>query len=154
MRLADGRDLAAVLVEEGLARAYGVYRATPGGETRDEYQEAMRDLELQAAKLGKGIWGETNWEALPEERRQQREEDAELELGSGKSPISKDFVLDPNTAARDDLLKLPGVGEVMANRIIEARPYKTTDDLLLVFGIGKVTMEKLKPHLKILESPH
>ncbi len=154
VRLADGRDLASVLVGEGLARAYGVYRATPSGETRDEYQEAMRDLELQAAKLGKGIWGETNWEALPQERRQQRKEDSDLELGTGKTPVPKDFVLDPNTAARDDLIKLPGVGEILAYRIIEARPYKTTDDLLLVFGIGKVKLEKLKPHLKILEAPH
>ncbi len=151
IRLDDGRDLAGVLVEEGLARAFGVYRASPGGESKDEYQDAMRDLELQAAKRGNGIWRATNWEALPVERRQQRQEDADLRKGLGKPELSEDFMLDPNTAARDDLLKLPGVGEIMANRIIEARPFTKIDDLLDVPGIGPSTLEKLRPHLKIID---
>jgi competence protein ComEA len=147
--LDDGRDLAGVLVEEGLARAFGVYRETPGGESKDEFRDAMRDLELQAAKRGRGIWRDTNWETLPVERRQQRREEAELGLAFGKSELSENFVVDPNTAARDELLKLPGVGEIMANRIIEGRPFTIVDDLLDVPGIGRSTLEKLRPHLAI-----
>lgn len=149
VNLADGRDLAAVLVEEGLARAFGVYRETPGGKTSGEYREAMRDLELLAAKRSVGIWARTNWEKLPEERRQQRQEEADLALAAGKAEIPISLVLDPNTAARDDLLKLPGIGELMANRIIEARPFRTLEDLLEVPGIGLKTLEKLRPHLTL-----
>lgn len=149
IRLDDGRDLAGVLVEEGLARAFGVYREAPSGESKAEYQDAMRDLELQAAKRGRGIWRDTNWESLPVERRQQRREEAELGLAFGKSELPENFVVDPNTAARDDLLKLPGAGEIMANRIIEGRPFTTIDDLLDVPGIGRATLERLRPHLKI-----
>ena len=54
--LSDGRDLAAVLVEEGLARAFGVCRETPDLRLQGEYREAMGDLEFQAAKRGRGIW--------------------------------------------------------------------------------------------------
>lgn len=147
--LADGRDLAAVLVGEGLARAFGVYRENPDGRTSAEYREALRDLELQAAKRSAGIWAKTNWEKLPVERGQQRAEDSDLRLASGKAETMKNLELDPNTAARDDLLKLPGVGEMMAKRIIEGRPYKKLDDLLKVPGIGTKTLEKFKPYLKI-----
>jgi len=149
--LANGRDLASVLVEEGLARAFGVYRETPDLKSNGEYREAMRDLELQAAKLSRGIWAKTDWEKLPEERRQQRQEDADLDLAAEKKGAPKGLVLDPNTAARDELLKLPGVGEIIANRIIETRPYKTLEDLLEVPGIGSKTLEKLRPHLVIGE---
>jgi len=154
VRLADGRDLASVLVEEGLARAFGVYRETPDGRTGGDYREAMRDLELQAAKRSRGVWAGTNWEKLPGERQQQRMEEADLDLAAAKSEVSKSLVLDPNTAARDDLLQLPGVGEKMANRIIEARPYKMLEDMLEVPGIGRKTLEKLKPHLAIRTAPN
>jgi competence protein ComEA len=150
--LADGRDLASVLVEEGLARAFGVYRGTPEGKSSEEYRETMRDLELQAAKRSAGIWAKTNWEKLPGERRQQRQEEAELAHATGKADMPQNMVLDLNVAARDDLLKLPGVGEIMANRIIEARPYKKLEDLLEVPGIGIKTLETLRPHLVIGKS--
>ncbi len=152
--LGDGRDLASVLVEEGLARAFGVYRGTPTGESNSEYRESMRDLELQAAKRGIGIWEKTDWIALPDERRQQREEEADLGLAADRKATANDFVLDPNTAARDELLKLPGVGETMSYRIIEARPFKTIEDLLEVPGIGRATLERLRAHLVIRETPN
>lgn len=147
--LSDGRDLATVLVSEGLARAFGVYRTTPDGRAIDAYRSELRDVELLAAKLSKGVWAKTDWEKLPVERREQRAEEADLGLAAGKSKEETKLILDPNTAARDDLQKLPGVGEVTANHIIEERPFKTVDDLGRVPGIGKKTLEKLRPHLKI-----
>jgi len=63
------------------------------------------------------------------------------------------MLLDPNTAARDDLLRLPGIGELMANRIIESRPYETIEDLLEVSGLGRKTLERLRPHLAIGAPP-
>ena len=147
--LADGRELSSVLVEEGLARAVGVYYGTPDGKTGAESGGAMRDFELQAAKRGAGIWAKTNWEKLPEERRQRRQEVTELKMASGKETLPKDFLLDPNTAARDELMRLPGIGEMMANRMIEGRPYEKLEDLLEVPGIGPKTLEKLTPYLAI-----
>ena len=57
--------------------------------------------------------------------------------------------VNPNTAARDQLMLLPGVGEITANHIIEARPYKVPRDLLDVDGIGPKTLEKLQPFIQL-----
>ncbi len=54
--------------------------------------------------------------------------------------------LDINTATEDQLKNLPGIGEVMAQRIIAARPFATADDLRKVKGIGPKRYEKLRPY--------
>jgi competence protein ComEA len=144
---ADGSDLAATLVKSGLARAFGVYSTTPDGRTLKDVSAMLADLELQAAKRGAGIWAKTNWEKLPAERQAQRRDAEQVELALEKQPAPENFKLNPNTAARDDLMKLPGIGEEMANRIIENRPYETAEDLLEVEGIGSKKLDAIRPHL-------
>lgn len=150
---AEGHDLAEQLVSRGLARAFGVARSTPAGESGEEYRERLADLELQAAKRGVGIWAHTDWEKLPLERRLERREEHELKQAiDGSAPPPAGFTLDPNTASRDDLMRLPGVGETLANRIIEQRPYRRVVDLLEVDGIGPAKFRELKGMLRI-ETP-
>lgn len=140
--LADGRDLGTVLVERGLARAFGVYRGTPEGLSRDDYREQLKDAELYAAAERKGAWTYTDWDEIGEQRRQQRLEDREIDLATGKSAPAGP--LDINTAARDDLMRIPGIGEHYANAIIEHRPYGTVDELLRVPGIGEKRLARLR----------
>jgi competence protein ComEA len=147
---ADGKDLAAELVRAGLARAYGVSAEGPGGRSAARYKEILADLELQAAKRGAGIWARTDWDKLPAEREIQRGEDEEDRIAQGEAALPAGFRLDPNTAARDDLERLPGIGETLANRIIEARedaPFARPDDLLRVPGIKRKTLERIRPYL-------
>jgi len=150
---ADGRDLAAHLVASGLARAFGVVRGTPSGDTGDDYRELLGDLELQAAARGAGIWAHTDWEALPAERRRDRDEARELRQAVDGGPPPDGFTVDLNTVARDDLMRLPGIGETLANRIIEGRPYRRLTDILEVPGIGPSTYRSLKPFLRIEATP-
>lgn len=49
-----------------------------------------------------------------------------------------------NTASLAELETLPSVGQVTAQAIIEARPYKKIEDLMNVKGIGETTFSKLK----------
>lgn len=144
---AGGDDLAADLVRHGLARAFGVYRETPGGRHADDFREELRDLELQAAKRGAGVWKLTDWNQLPAERQLERDEEAELELATDAGAEPAPRSIDPNTAARDELMRLPGIGEVTANRIIENRPYDSPADLTRVPGIGPATLERIRPFL-------
>ena len=149
----DGKDLAEHLVSKGMARAFGVYRETYSGMSRDDYRQHLADLELQAAKRGAGVWSRTDWESLPRERAEQRQEKAETQLAFDGQPLGEGVKVDPNTAARDELMKLPGVGEAVANRIIEGRPYKTPEDLLRVSGIGAATLGKITPYLEFKSVP-
>jgi DNA uptake protein ComE-like DNA-binding protein len=96
-----------------------------------------------------GAWAKTNWDKLSAERQEQRKEDAELTLAAGTGKSSAVFKINPNTAARNELMKLPGVGEVSANRIIGGRPYKKPSDLLTVEGFGPKTLERLTPYLQM-----
>ena len=55
-----------------------------------------------------------------------------------------------NTATKDQLMEITGVGEVIAQRIIEYRSgnrFNTTEDLLNVKGIGNATYEKMKSQI-------
>lgn len=67
------------------------------------------------------------------------------ELPPGSSGI------DPSTASLSALRTLPGVGPVLAARIIEDRtrngPYRTPRDLLRVKGIGEGTLERIRGSL-------
>lgn len=151
--LADGRDLAEHLVRLGLARAFGVSRQTYDKRSRDEFQAHLEDVELLAARSGVGVWAKTDWGNLLNERMTQRLEDEELKLATTRPSLKRGETLDPNTASRDAIMKLPGVGETLANRIIEGRPYQSVEDLIQVSGIGANTLEKIRPHLKTPSKP-
>ena len=60
---------------------------------------------------------------------------------------SKARTINPNEADAETLSGLPGIGPVMAQRIIEARPYGRAADLTKVQGIGPSTVARLQPHL-------
>jgi len=145
----DGRDLAAHLVSKGLARAFGVSRSTLAGESADDYRAMLTDLELRAAAGDAGIWAHTDWDSLPVERQLERDEERELQVALGNGELPAGFTVELNSAPRSELTRLPGIGETLANRIIEKRPYARLTDLLEVEGIGPATYRKLKPLLRL-----
>jgi competence ComEA-like helix-hairpin-helix protein len=55
--------------------------------------------------------------------------------------------VDVNRASEDELRALPGIGGVLAARIVEARerdgPFASLDDLRRVRGLGRAKLEKL-----------
>ncbi|MFY8216875.1 MAG: helix-hairpin-helix domain-containing protein [Chthoniobacterales bacterium] len=142
----DGKDLATELVSLGLARAFGVYRSTPDGTSRGDYESSLKDAELIAAKTGLGVWKFTDWKNISNERMEQREEEIDSKIATGNAPPAT--LLDVNAASREELMQIPGVGETTANAIIEGRPFETLDDLLRVPGIGPATLEKMTPYVQ------
>lgn len=73
-----------------------------------------------------------------------------LEISAQILPVrfSEPGPLDLNRASAAELEKLPGIGPVLAQRIVEWRethgPFKSVEDLLAIPGIGAKTLEKLR----------
>jgi competence ComEA-like helix-hairpin-helix protein len=53
-----------------------------------------------------------------------------------------------NTATEKELRMIPGIGPVMAARIIAARPFRSADDLKKVSGIGDKKYAKIRPYFQ------
>ena len=58
-----------------------------------------------------------------------------------------------NTASADELMRLPGVGQAIAGKIIsyrnESGEFKSIEEIMNVSGIGEKTFEKMKPFLAV-----
>jgi len=151
---ADGKDLATILVDEGLARAFGVTRQLPDGTSGNEYRNTLADLELTAAAAKKGIWAVTDWTHLATDRAAERRESNELQtlLKESRSAAA----IDPNTATAEELQSLPGIGKKLAERIIEARkikPLRSMDDLLAIQGITPKLVDAFAAKIQFASRP-
>ena len=76
----------------------------------------------------------------------------EVFIGENEKVFAGVFVLDPNTAPADSLELLPGIGPVLADRIVAARKKKRFEneiDLVDVKGIGPRLYERLRPYVRI-----
>lgn len=65
--------------------------------------------------------------------------------------------LNINTATKDELVALNGIGPAKAQAILDYRkangPFKSVDDLRNVKGIGAKRLEKLRPELAVSAAP-
>jgi len=53
-----------------------------------------------------------------------------------------------NSATEKELTTVPGIGHVMAARIIAARPFRSADDLKRVSGIGEKKYAQIRPYFQ------
>lgn len=153
VRTAEGRDLGHLLVENGLARAFGLGRETPTATSRDEWDAYLKDLELVAAIGRKGIWGHSDAGQIVAMRKEEREEMRGLEAIDDALVVAPPSEpVDVNTAAIEDLMRA-GLRESLADAVVRKRPFAKIEDLLDVKGIGPATFKKVRPYLIVISAP-
>ncbi|OGZ18007.1 MAG: hypothetical protein A2Z78_01100 [Candidatus Nealsonbacteria bacterium RBG_13_36_15] len=108
--------------------------------TLEEMQEMLDDIAEEIDILTQ------KFAELMEEKQQEIEEEIDEideENDEEKEDLEGEDVcfVDINIALEEELQKLTGIGPVLAQRIIEARPFYSINDLLRVNGIGEKTLE-------------
>ncbi|HMP15981.1 MAG TPA: helix-hairpin-helix domain-containing protein, partial [Gemmatales bacterium] len=85
-------------------------------------------------------------------RKSDNESERYRYLRSSTKELSSDLI-DLNQAGLNELQKLPGIGPVLAQRILDDRTkhglYETVYDLSRIAGIKTKTIEKIMPYVKV-----
>lgn len=74
-------------------------------------------------------------------------EEGDVDFSDSQSTAEGNGKVNINTCTKDELLSLPGIGEVLADRIIDYReqtPFKNIEDIMNVSGIGEKKFESIK----------
>jgi len=82
-----------------------------------------------------------------------------LAVEGGDAKTAKDEPtrqIDINKASAVELTAIPGVGNVIAQRIVEFRdkqgPFRRVEDLMKIRGIGEKSFQKIRPYIKVEKS--
>ena len=152
-------DLGESLVANGLARVFGTASEAPGMNRPGIEWQKLEQLERQARQERIGGWGVTEGRlsrrALTQPSagadyfdsffRPNRATAAKPSDNPTAPPVTK---LDVNTATTEELQAVPGIGRVLAQRIIAVRPFASIDGLKKVKGIKERKFEQLRPYFE------
>ena len=140
-------DLGEQLIANGLARIHGTTAAAPlSGASSASERQKLEELEHEAKQRKVGGWGVRGGQPVKLANATPQP------FASVPSPYAKQTPevgrIDINTATEKELRGVPGIGPVMAARIIAARPFRSADDLKKVNGIGEKNYAKIRPYFQ------
>ena len=76
--------------------------------------------------------------------------------GPNKAEADDRTPVDINKATVEGLTAIPGIGKVMAQRIVAWReehgPFRRVEDLMKIKGIGEKSFDKIRPYVKVSKS--
>jgi DNA uptake protein ComE-like DNA-binding protein len=139
----DG-DLGEQLIANGLARIHGTSATPPGASSSAAERQRLEELENEAKRRKVGGWAENTERSSAPIAAPTATPAASLPNTSKRKSVLVDKI-DVNTATEKELRSVPGIGPVLMQRIIAARPFRSADDLKKVNGIGGKKYEKIRP---------
>lgn len=131
--------------------------AVPGGsrvgDAIDAAGGALSGVDLRTVNLARPVAdGEQVLVGFPPEEGAPPAPDANR-TGEDGGATAEPPVVDLNTATTEELEELPGVGPVLAQRLLDYRDerggFTSVDELLDVSGIGEVTFGELEPMVTV-----
>jgi competence protein ComEA len=144
----------------GAVKRAGVYRLAPDSRVADAIEQAggaTEHADLDALNLAEPIQDGQKIHVPRKgevERAYNRERLAARERLAGRAAAATtQFPINLNTATADQLEAIPGIGPVLAQRIIEYRQthgrFQSVDELLEVRGIGPKRLESMRPYVTV-----
>ncbi len=144
-----------VIHVDGAVRNPGVYRVKEGTRVFEALQEAggtTQEADLQTLNLAQPVYDGQKIvvpHKMVEEPAQNRFSSNLAQFVPMNTPSSaSSHLVNVNTASLEELVALPGIGETIAQRIIEYRtlhgPFRSPQDLLNIKGIGSKKLEQIK----------
>jgi comEA protein len=142
-----GLGLAVLLFRGGKQLFYALF---PPAVPENYEKEQHRQDSLFAALSARAIPDDSLKFYLPPEASQR---DSSVIRTSTKAKDLSPSSISLNRSSREELMKLPGVGEVMSGRIVSYREhrggFRSLEELMNVQGLGEKKFEKLKPYLRL-----
>jgi competence protein ComEA len=128
----------------------GLYQLPPGSRVQDAIQAA-------GGLLPEADEGTLNLAALLKDGQRVLAPTVVQAQATAASNSSQGGLVDINSASQAALESLPGIGPVLAMRIIDYReangPFATVEDLQNVEGVGADTFEKLREQVTVGGTP-
>jgi competence protein ComEA len=159
-------DLGEQLVANGLARVHGTTAAPPGASSSADERDKLTQLENEAKRRKVGGWAITGQPSNQIGVQLPSSPDASPAIAPKPAASSLAAAITPsetkndsrkqaqlgnveiNTATEKELTTVPGIGHVIAARIIAARPFRSADDLKRVSGIGDKKYAQIRPYFQ------
>ena len=134
---------------KGAVKHPGVFETTKDKRVKDLIEEAgglLDDADTSTLNLSQKVKDQMVIYVLKHGEKQKQ-------ISDGGSSLSNADVININTANKEQLMKISGVGKTKAEAIISYREkngdFKKKEDITKVRGIGKATFEKIKDKIEV-----
>ena len=134
---------------KGAVKHPGVFETTKDKRVKDLIEEAgglLDDVDTSTLNLSQRVKDQMVIYVLKHGEKPKQ-------ISDGGSSSSNTDVININTANKEQLMKISGVGKTKAEAIISYREkngdFKKKEDITKVHGIGKATFEKIKDKIEV-----